>query len=298
MESILELRSAELTALFTAFTRLGDAGFFLLFVPLGYWLWRPGLFIRFSLLLLASTMLNVTLKEIFQVPRPDAAQLIHAVGWSFPSGHAQNAAAIWPWLALQLRSGLSRGGQTQNRPRRWLWPLVALVVTGVATSRVYLGVHTLRDVVAGVALGGALAGLAWWLGRAGRLAWWQNLGPRLQVAMIAAGVAAWAVVILRVSTDPAAPTAAGGLAGFWIGSICSRHHLRFVPARRLASGAAVVGLGLAGVLGLRIGLKATFLAIGSTPAVADLIRYFAIASWISYLAPWLFLRLGLVGREA
>ncbi len=231
MEWLIDHRTAELTALFKAFTYLGDAGFFMVFLPLGYWLWRPGLVTRFSLLLLASTMLNVTLKETFQVPRPEGAQLIHALGWSFPSGHAQNAAAIWPWLALELgswrpatHSHLPPSGGTA----RWLWPAVVLVVLGVATSRVYLGVHTPRDVIAGAALGGTLALAARRL-EGHRPTSWSDLGPRSQAAIIAAGVAIWAGVILRLSSDPAASIAGGALAGFWIGTIYQRHGLRFVP---------------------------------------------------------------------
>ncbi len=302
MESILDLRSPPLTALFSAFTQLGDAGFFMVFVPLGYWLWRPGLFTRFSLVLLGSTMLNVTLKEIFQVPRPEAAQLIHAAGWSFPSGHAQNAAAIWPWLALELSSRL---GPRQAASRRWLWPVVALMVVGVATSRVYLGVHTPRDVIAGVTLGGMLGLAAWRCGRQVP-AWWEDLGPHLQAAVVAAGVAAWATIILRVSIDPAAPTAGGALAGFWIGSIYQRHRLGFVPSVEGWRPLAVIALGLGGIAAMRYGLDRlslpsfggiTLSALRSAPGVADLLRYFAIAAWISFLGPWLFLKLGLLRRH-
>ncbi len=289
MEWILDHRTAELTALFKAFTHLGDAGFFMVFVPLGYWLWRPGLFTRFSLLLLGSTMLNVTLKEIFQVPRPDAAQLIHAMGWSFPSGHAQNAAAIWPWLALEL-------GARRATIKRRLWPAVALVVAGVATSRVYLGVHTPRDVIAGGALGCVLGLAVWRLGRQAP-AWWSGLGPHLQTAVIAAGVAAWAGVILEVSIDPAAPTAGGALAGFWIGAVYQRRGLRFVPSIEGWRPFTVIALGLGGIAGLRSVLGGALLALGAPPAVADLIRYFAVAGWISFLGPWLFLRLGLLQRS-
>lgn len=289
MEWILDHRTAELTVLFKAFTHLGDAGFFMAFVSLGYWLWRPGLFTRFSLLLLASTMLNVTLKEIFQVPRPEGAQLIHAMGWSFPSGHAQNAAAIWPWLALEL-------GAWRASARRWLWPVVILVVFGVATSRVYLGVHTPRDVIAGAALGSVIGVTAWRLGRHVP-AWWPDLGPHLQATAIAAGVAAWAGVVLWISRDPAAPTAGGGLVGFWIGAIYQRHRLRFLPSTEGWRPLTVIALGLSTMVALRIGLKAAFVTLGVSPAITDLIRFSIIAAWISFLGPWLFIRLGLMNSR-
>ncbi len=39
-------------------------------------------------------MLNVSLKELFEVPRPNLSPLIDASGWAFPSGHSQVSATI------------------------------------------------------------------------------------------------------------------------------------------------------------------------------------------------------------
>ena len=33
------------------------------------------------------------------------------------------------------------------------------------------------------------------------------------------------------------------------------------------------------------------------PAIFDLLRYFAVAAWISFLGPWLFLKLDLLPQE-
>ena len=286
MEAILDTRSPELTALFRALTRLGDAGFFLLFIPLGYWLWRPGVFARFGLLLLGATMFNVTLKEIFQVPRPDDAQLIHAAGWSFPSGHAQTAATIWPWLALMIGAGVGARG------RRWLWPLVALVVVGVATSRVYLGVHTPRDVIAGVLLGVPTAILAHRLARHPP-EWWVGLGAFRQALLVLVATLGWCLAVLPISEDPVAATAGGAMVGLWLGFIWQRRLVDFVPPSPGWRALAAMVLGLGGIFTLRFALKAAFVALGLAPAVDHLLRYAAITGWISLVAPWLFVTLGL-----
>ncbi len=289
MEWVVDHRTAELTALFRAFTSLGDAGFFLLFVSVGYWLWRPGPFSRFGLLVLGSTILNVSLKELFAVPRPEGHQLIAAAGWSFPSGHSQTAAAIWPWLALEL--GRLRQG------RLWRWPLAAVLVAGVAASRVYLGVHTPRDVVAGVAIGAAITAVAWPLAHQ-TPRWWDDLGWRRQAVAVAAAVTLWCAVVLPHSVDPAAPAAAGALAGFWIGSLYRRHTVRselpgsgWRPLLALAIGVAVA-------FGLRIGLKELFAALGPAAPIDDLIRYVAVGAWVGIGAPSLFAALRLGGRPA
>jgi undecaprenyl-diphosphatase len=78
---------------------------------------------------------------------------VSPLGWfpsdrfSFPSGHALNAFAIGSVLALAFPLAA---------------PVVLVVATSVAVSRVLLGLHWLSDVLAG-ALAGCLIGLAVWL---------------------------------------------------------------------------------------------------------------------------------------
>ncbi len=284
MEWVIAHRTPELTALFKFFTSLGDAGFFLLFVSVGYWLWRPQTFARFGLLLLGSAMLNVSLKELFEVPRPNLSQLIHVTGWSFPSGHAQIAATIWPWLALEL------GRYRDGRGRLWRWAAVVVLVAGVASSRVYLGVHTPRDVIAGVAIGAALAAIAWRLARRPPDGW-ASLGFKRQAIAVAAIIGAWCLIVLPASADSAAPAASGALAGFWIISLLRRGPKITLPAEGWRPLAAVA-IGIAGLLALRGGLKELFIAFGPDAPLSDLIRYLTIGAWIG-LAPLLFSALGL-----
>ena len=92
------------------------------------------------------------LKRYFARARPAVAQMLkHASGYSFPSGHAMGSTVVFGALAyLVLRSHV-----------RWRWKAAALalattLVIGVALSRVYLGVHWISDVGAGVT-----AGLLW-----------------------------------------------------------------------------------------------------------------------------------------
>jgi undecaprenyl-diphosphatase len=78
---------------------------------------------------------------------------VSPLGWfpsdrfSFPSGHALNAFAIGSVLALAFPA---------------VAPLVLVVATNVAASRVVLGLHWLSDVLAG-ALAGFVIGTAVWL---------------------------------------------------------------------------------------------------------------------------------------
>lgn len=85
---------------------------------------------------------SVVLKRVFRVRRPAAELRAVSVPseWSFPSSHATGSAAAAVALGPLL-------------PRSALLPLAA----GVAWSRVVLGVHRRRDVVAGALLGGAIS---------------------------------------------------------------------------------------------------------------------------------------------
>jgi len=101
-----------------------------------------------------SFFLDSGLKLVFQHPRPTEAIIAIPDSYSFPSGHAVAASALYITLALAAATG-----ERRLRPRRVLvWGGVLIAVL-VAWSRVYLGVHYLSDVVGGLLLGsaGALA---------------------------------------------------------------------------------------------------------------------------------------------
>lgn len=81
-------------------------------------------------------------------PRPAAGELVrHYGGWSFPSGHASNAALVATILAVVAAGWVSGRALLLLR---WVAVLVALV-TGF--SRLAVGAHYLCDVLAGWLLG-------------------------------------------------------------------------------------------------------------------------------------------------
>jgi membrane-associated phospholipid phosphatase len=104
--------------------------------------------------LYGSRYLNRALKLWYERPRPDINTLVTATGYSFPSGHAMNAAAFLGFVAYLAIT----------EHRLVLWQKIGLIVFAsclifsIAVSRIYLGVHYPSDILAGLA-----AGCSWML---------------------------------------------------------------------------------------------------------------------------------------
>lgn len=177
---------------------------------------------RLALLLGVSWLINQGLKDLFGLPRPfqvdgglaSPAAAATAYGHGFPSGHAQGTSTFWFYLAfLHGRSGL--------------YVLAGVMVLAVGLSRVFLGVHYVMDVVAGVGVGVVLA----WLGvrapRVGPAPWW--MGPGVCLAVFPA-------VLLGVRYAEAA--------GLVVGVFLARGDHRVPEGRWGRLGVAVGGLAL------------------------------------------------------
>lgn len=98
-------------------------------------------------------LLDYELKVYFARARPDVAEMLRrASGYSFPSGHAMGSTVTFlalSYLAFRV-----------TRDWKWQSAFVAFSITfivSVALSRVYLGVHWISDVGAGIT-----AGIFWW----------------------------------------------------------------------------------------------------------------------------------------
>jgi undecaprenyl-diphosphatase len=108
--------------------------------------WKAG--VPAAVMLAASGVLNFALKQAFAIPRPDTHRLIIEPGFGFPSGHAMAAAAFAGLCALLFIR------YSSSKIRKIAVSILAVVfVLAVGLSRVYLGVHTPTDVVAGYAMG-------------------------------------------------------------------------------------------------------------------------------------------------
>jgi len=154
---VIEHRGGALNAAMKAITSLGSTW---VLVPLAVLVgaavslrrrsWRP--VAALALAAGGAILLYDGFKEWIHRPRPPVAdRLLSVSGWSFPSGHATQAAAVFVILTVVLTVHRSTAV-------RAVGGIVAgLLILAVGISRIFLGVHWFTDVVGGWALGGAWA---------------------------------------------------------------------------------------------------------------------------------------------
>ena len=298
------VRVPALDVLFSGITYFGDELAFLALALLLFWCVdkRTGYYV--FVVGLFGTLANQFLKITCRIPRPwvldpdftivEAARAA-ATGYSFPSGHTQNAVGTFGAIALQTK-------------QRWVrWACIALVLL-VPVSRMYLGVHTPLDV--GVAFLMALALLA-------ALYPVFRSGEKTQKAMpylLAAGIVLAGLFVLYVggiradflpgSEDESnlshavknAWTLLGAIAGLLVVFFHERRTGGFETRAPLLGQVLKFTLGLALVAGVKAALKPAFYAL--LPAgPADCVRYFLVVLLAGCMFPKTFPYFAKLGKN-
>ncbi|MCI8519234.1 MAG: phosphatase PAP2 family protein [Clostridia bacterium] len=100
-----------------------------------------------SLNLAIQTILNLTIKNIFQRPRPIEYRLIEETGYSFPSGHSMASMAFYGFIIYLIYKNI------KNKYIKWISIiLLSILILAIGFSRIYLGVHYTSDVLGGFLL--------------------------------------------------------------------------------------------------------------------------------------------------
>ncbi|MFB4274918.1 phosphatase PAP2 family protein [Nonomuraea sp. MTCD27] len=282
----------------------GTDTFFLLCLPLLYWCVNPALGLRLGFVVLLAAATNAIGKFAAHQPRPywiDARIHPFSIEGAFglPSGHAQIGTAALGRLAVAV-----------GRP--WAWWVAGVLVGLVCLSRVYLGVHFISDVVAGVLLGVAVLwlvsrlerpALAWWR----RQALWAQLAASVALSGALLGVAALANAPYAGWAPPQSWSSAGAIDPESLDTIVT---MSGVLLGTLAGTSVMYRLGWFDAGG-PLGVRAARWALGTVVAVliwyaerealpqtaaATYAGYALLALWVQVGAPVLFIRLGLMDR--
>lgn len=301
---------AWLTVLMSAITFLGDEEFYVLLLPILYWSFDQMVGLRVGMVLLLSNAFNTFFKFLFRTPRPSwvsdtVVGHVHESSFGLPSGHAQNAASVWGWMAVEVK-------------QRWFSIVMVVLIFLIGVSRLVLGVHFLGDVLLGWLIGSLLVwAFASWFQKIGHWFEAQSFGARL--GLVVASTAALMLLILGVywavgtswimdaewaaragHVTPFGLEGTFTLGGTWLGMlggfvILSEKKGRFLAGeggwRRLVR----FLIGLVGVAVLYFGLGQVF-PRGATFASFALrfVRYTLVGLWISWVGPLVFEKAGML----
>ncbi len=103
--------------------------------------------LRVPLIGFSALGLMYLLKNFFARERPEFT-LLHASGFSFPSGHSLNSLVLYGLIIIVVARYVSN-----NYLKIVLISLLVGVILLIGFSRIYLGVHYLTDVIAGFCFG-------------------------------------------------------------------------------------------------------------------------------------------------
>jgi membrane-associated phospholipid phosphatase len=266
---------------------LGAEQFYLVALPLIYWCVDEVFGRRLALFFLLASWSNSWLKALFHRPRPaqiysDVHPVVEEAGYGIPSGHSQNAAALWGVVAYRAR-------------RAWVTVAVVVYVLLVMLSRMVIGVHYPQDVLTGALIGVVLVGVyAWGEPRASKWLKEQKLLAQIGLTVLVAAILLG--ISLATNATPTAMegagTSLGAFMGMGMGFALEGRYVQFradgPPWKRILR----FLLGIIGVLALWQGLSIAFEWL--EPALMfRLIRYGLVGLWGAFGAPWAFVRIGL-----
>lgn len=279
------LRTPALTKFFEFVTLLGEETFAIAVICIVYWCVNKKLAYRISFTYFTAGLLVQTLKIFFRIPRPWVLDpsfqpvpgaLRTATGYSFPSGHTQSATSLFGTLALAEK-------------KLWRRALFVLVFLLVGFSRMYLGVHTPKDVLTSLALSLVIA---FALTKVMTAIENDRKYDRLILLILAAISIAVTICAFTLYGKGIIDShyvadcckAAGAGLGFAVGWYLETTYIHFSTRTKTLRGQIIkAAIGLSIAVLLRSGLK---LLLGTAPA-AGFVRYFILVLWVVVLYPYI-----------
>ncbi len=227
--------------------------------------------------LLGSYYINGILKDIFQDPRP--VTNTYETGFGFPSGHSQNAVAVWGLMSYESY-------KKDNKILQWLF-IIFIYLIGI--SRIVVGVHDLEDVWGGFFYGTLFLVLfIYFEPLISEKAKSLNFLTKIILAIIIPIVMLTIALIIFPATTLDYGLCCGGLMGIALGYLIENEKIHYDP-KALNNKQKLVNL----VIGIVLTLVFYFtLSVYSSDFfVWRFTKYFVLAFLVITLVPWIFTKI-------
>lgn len=288
-----KLRNPVLDALMQVFTYLGEELLFMVIALSIFWCVSKNEGYYLLCVGFVGTVINQFLKLWYRIPRPwvkdpnftivESARN-GATGYSFPSGHTQNVVGTF-------------GGIARYTKKRGCRAAAVVILLLTSFSRMYLGCHTLADVLVSFCIAAVLVFGLYPLFRS--LDEHPNRMYPILAVMLA--IAAGYVLFVKLYPFPADLDAdnyreglknsyslLGALLGLLVVYPVERRFIRFETKAVWWAQILKVALGLVGALVVKEGLKALFGVLFGAALFPNLIRYFVLVLFAGLVWPLTF----------
>jgi membrane-associated phospholipid phosphatase len=307
----LQTLSPALDGVMNFFTFLGRMEFYLIIAPFIYWAIDKRLGIRALLVLIFTDVITSSFKLLFHQPRPywigGVKEMSQESSYGIPSSHASDSLAVGGFLAYQVR-------------KNWFRVVMGIVIFLIGLSRLYLGVHFLHDVLFGWLIGATVLWVA--IKQSKPISAWirsKSLSAQIGIGLVASAIIMLLGILIRSiiagTPDPASWsrfatearsithsfTLAGALFGSIAGYALMRKNARFRPAKNWSKRVVSYIIGIVVLVLIYLGLDIAFSTVAEDESILGYalryIRYALATFWVTFGAPWVFLKTRLTESE-
>lgn len=285
LKMLSQCRTPALDILFQGITLFAQEALVISIICWLYWCKNKKLAYTLGFAYFSSGLLVQGLKITFRIPRPwvldpsfqpVASAIPAATGYSFPSGHTQSGTALFSSLCFSVKNRLLKG-------------ICIFLVLGIGFSRLYLGVHTPKDVLVSMILTFIISYIIW-----KKQDYFSGEQAHLKIISLLAGLICIALLVYACNlqfykiippeeAEDCIKACGAGL-GFSLGYYLEKRFIRFQTNASLRTNIFRFVIGMIVTLGLQQGLKPVL----GTSSGADFVRYFIVVFWIIAIYPILF----------
>jgi membrane-associated phospholipid phosphatase len=290
-----------LTFFMKAITSLGGEYIYMILLPVIFWCINEKKGLHLGFVIFISTWINMSLKYLFDQPRPffegydPSLGMINESMGGLPSGHAQNTLVMYFILAFWIKKSL-----IESNKKNWAYAGAAVLCFLISFSRIYLGVHFPTDIIAGWILGGIIL-LIYFM-------FIEKIETLLVKGGFRAGMIATAIVsfiMILYIPDKSLLMPGGILFGFGAGYCLNRRYIGFIcnnlldrtDAKKYLVLTCRILIGIAGFILFLFVADSLVLKESSNIKLFLFIQLSLAGFWVSAAAPWIFIKIRLAGTN-